>query len=609
MRKFTASSFEIDLSNYQITENEENTWFTNKFFTKFTFPFNLPLNQNTIEIFNFINLTNLVSYETVFEGFYTSYNKRYTAKLVIEEIIDTVQCVLYYGFEDYPNYDKKLSELPLEIVDLQGVPLTTFALTHINSLWPNKNFNFPCVHTDKYDNENDWLEWGARYNRLENGAFVTNTFSNGLAYNRNIMLPVPYWLHIIKRGFEDAGLVVTGEVLTHPLFERLMVFSSNDNSFKKNQYTAIFIDLYSNETSVDTEIFDYLRFRTFNRTYNLPNKGIYKVSAQYKLKCAVGGQAYIRMYYRGQQIYDKTILYGFDGNIFFNGIIDFTFTTIQDLNPDELIITTFITVRPYDPPPTFQIISGEVLPLIVYDSTGQPVAQISYEDIIDLRKHVPDITFGQFMEANVQLFGLDITYNANEVKIGFKKLEEVTIVDMTEFEQKTPQRKFNKGNSYLYQYQEVNHETYKFLPVFYSRNEQSNSNFTKDEKTTEVTVNALPLPLLFRNAIQTAHDFESDNSKLNLILYDGMVSGQNKTADPSALMMPNIFEVYHKDFISKRIDAQVFVWKFTTEIEKIYYLYNNSRLYGYNQNHIVKTLQKTEIKPGIFTVEMESETY
>ena len=34
-------------------------------------------------------------------------------------------------------------------------------------------------------------------------------------------------------------------------------------------------------------------------------------------------------------------------------------------------------------------------------------------------------------------------------------------------------------------------------------------------------------------------------------------------------MMPNIFEDYHRDWISKRIDAQVFVWKFTTEIERI----------------------------------------
>ena len=66
----------------------------------------------------------------------------------------------------------------------------------------------------------------------------------------------------------------------------------------------------------------------------------------------------------------------------------------------------------------------------------------------------------------------------------------------------------------MYQYQEVNHETYKFFPVFYSRLGLSTSNFTKDEKTTEVTVNALPLPLLFRNAIQTAHDFESDITKL-----------------------------------------------------------------------------------------------
>jgi hypothetical protein len=422
------------------------------------------------------------------------------------------------------------------------------------------------------------------------------------------MLPVPYWLHILKRGFEDAGLTVTGDVLTHPLFQRLMVFSGNE-SFKKNQYSAILIDLFSNETSVDSEPSSFVRYRVFNRLYTLPHKGIYKISAQYKIKSVPGGAASLRIFYRNQQIYEWSVVNGYDGNHFFTGFIDFDFSTIQDLNPDELTIITMISVRPYNPPPTWQIITGEVLPLVVFDSNGQPVPQISYEDKIDLRKNVPDMTFGDFMETSSQLFGLDITYNANVVVIGFKKINEVPIIDMTAFEQKIPYRKFNKGNSFLYQYQEVNHETYKYLPVFYSRTGLATTNFKTDEKTTEVTINALPLPLLFRNAIQTAHDFESDTSKLNLILYDGLVSSQNKTSDPAVLMMPNIFEVYHRDWISKRIDAQVFVWKFTTEIERIYYLYNNSRLYGYNCNHIVKSLQKTEIKPGVFSVDMESETY
>lgn len=609
MRKFTASSFEIDLSNYKITENEENTWFSNKFFTKFTFPFNLPVNQEFIEKFMYINETNLVSYETVFEGFYTSYNKRYAAKLEIEEISETFQCVLYYGFEDYPNYDKKLSELPLEIVDLQGVPLTTYAMTHINTLWPNRNFNFPCVHTDKYESEDDWVEWGARYNRLENGAFVTNTYVGGVAYNRNIMLPVPYWLHILKRGFEDAGLTVTGEVLTHPLFKRLMVFSDRE-SYKKNPLTPIDILMVSDEQSTTIQINQNIIAKYTEKNFIVTTKGTHKIKAYFRLNAAYSAGAGVVIKYRNQVIYQTPPLTIFNG--YGDGIIDVDFTTIMDNNPDVINITcvhSYFIANVSSQLAIYNLLKGEIQPLTIFDENNAIIPQIGYYNTIELSKNVPDITFGQFMEENVKLFGLDITYNENVVVIGFKKINEVPMIDMTGFEQKIPYRKFNKGNSYLYQYQEVEHETYKYLPVFYSRLGLATSNYTKDEKTTEVSVNALPLPLLFRNSIQTAHDFENDSTKLNLILYDGLVSGQNKTANPSVLMMPNIFETYHKDWISKRIDAQVFVWKFTTEIERIYYLYNNSRLYGYNQNHIVKSLQKTEIKPGIFSVEMESETY
>ena len=69
MRKFIHSDFELDLSVFEITDNEENPWFTGTYFTKYSYPFTMQITDAFDAIFSMISHVNATA-ETIFEGYY-----------------------------------------------------------------------------------------------------------------------------------------------------------------------------------------------------------------------------------------------------------------------------------------------------------------------------------------------------------------------------------------------------------------------------------------------------------------------------------------------------------------------------------------------------------
>ena len=48
MRKFICSNFELDLSKLKVTDNLQNPWFSDKFFVKVSFPFEMDLSDDVM---------------------------------------------------------------------------------------------------------------------------------------------------------------------------------------------------------------------------------------------------------------------------------------------------------------------------------------------------------------------------------------------------------------------------------------------------------------------------------------------------------------------------------------------------------------------------------
>lgn len=90
------------------------------------------------------------------------------------------------------------------------------------------NYNFPQIHVDKIDTEDDiWFAFEKIINNYKDGDFLRNSvdLETDTTYNRNIMQPLAYVLHILKVGFADAGYAFEGDIKTDDTFKKLCVYA------------------------------------------------------------------------------------------------------------------------------------------------------------------------------------------------------------------------------------------------------------------------------------------------------------------------------------------------------------------------------------------------
>src|SRR5690554_5669346 len=224
MHKIITSDFEIDLRGYDISLQEENSWFSDTFFTKYSYPFDLIITEK-------INLAlgDILSYDTksgkyYLECEYVFYDEIENAVLVIERIVRDVASVsLKYGMDEFPGFDWNLNELGLQKMAIPDIH--SHATSCLVQTYPAVNYNFPQIHTDKYDPSTPEFNGFEKIinNRYSNG-FLENTVDvvegEDVMFNRNIMQPMPYLMYVLKRGFELFGLELKGDIVTDPLLQK-----------------------------------------------------------------------------------------------------------------------------------------------------------------------------------------------------------------------------------------------------------------------------------------------------------------------------------------------------------------------------------------------------
>ncbi|WP_445458452.1 hypothetical protein [Flavobacterium sp. HNIBRBA15423] len=618
MRKFITSNFEIDLSKLKVADILENSWFSNKFFVKFTFPFEMDLTEENDINFGFLSWFNANSHTTIYEGKYVHRDVMEDAILEIDEVTDKISMSFGYGFDEFPNFNKKLSELPLDKFEV--VDIYAHAATIIPQTWPAVNYNFPQIHIDKIDNSEDpWLDFEMIINNYKDGAFLINEVGvDDITYNRNIMQPTPYALHILKKGFEDAGKILMGDILEDETIKKLCIYTDTDywttyelESYNILKMSADYVEAGSqviqgtfpgpfswSAPTINPTVLFYKYFSDIEIT----TPGKYRIIGTILLVGLRFSTSYFKIKYRDvvlatQQIY----MYGSALTVNVNVI----FETLSDLSLNNITVEVYGGRRE-----DRIIIDLAINPIRLHDTSGMAIPTIINQNEVDLTRAVPKITFGEFVNRFKNWFNLDLDQRGNEIHMNFiqdeKKRKEP--IDLTIFEVKTPLRKFTRGNSYLLKFQDVETKDYTFLPVFHNKDGFVTANYKTDDKTNEITVDALPLPLLFRNGIQTAHAFDTDESKIYAVLYDGLNTDDlNLSKDPYELLIPQVHEKYWKDWLNFRINSQGFQWSFKAHYEDIANLKNKSKVFAYMNNHIVRSITRTEVSEDEFEIDIETE--
>ena len=153
MHKIVHELFELDLTNFGLSFVEENQWYSDQYFTKYSFPFPFKLTEELLKIFGYFLDDNNKFMQTKFNVVYYLGNKREIAVFEIESQVGLeLEASVRYGFEEFPNWNKKLSELPLEVIPSASITnIFTHAKTIIPQKWPAVNYNYPQLFTEKYD--------------------------------------------------------------------------------------------------------------------------------------------------------------------------------------------------------------------------------------------------------------------------------------------------------------------------------------------------------------------------------------------------------------------------------------------------------------------------
>lgn len=606
--KLILSELELDLSTYEFSMIEENNWINDKVVSKYTYPIDIDLTPEQIVALNNITEANLVTYDTVLEGNFYVMGLEHECVFEIELIVGKrLIGQIRYGFEDFPNFDKQLSELPLEVIDLI-IPIFAYAKTIITQTWPEVTHNFPQVITDKFDTDSEqWGYFEGIVNNYVAGDFLINEYDgvDDVQVNRNIMQPLPYLMHVLKKGFEDAGYSLAGEILDDPEFKTATIYALSEFYYSFSSETQE-VQIRLNEPAPG------LTYR-YEKTIVFPEPGRYKIAGNNYLRkkemffsfaeFKLGGKTIWKYNYTKKRYKDYKELYvSIDFNVDFTGTqgpLEFYCLSYnkQQLNGEEILDALLLDIT--------------ITQLSAYDATGKLVPTLVVPFQINLPKCVPKMTFGEFTNAIARWKNYGIIVRDKVVTMDKKVAQlqdEDTVMDLTLFEAKEPERNFNQAKTFTLGFFDFDNKEYALPSIFIDKDGYKLSPYVKKPDTVEIVINGIPLPLKQKGEVLTAHGFLDDDSKLLLVLYDGLTSGLNVAKNPEELSIVNVYLTSHQDWFKFLLNSIRTVWSFATQYEKIYQLKVSDIIYAYRQYHIIRRLTRKNTKLQIIETEIELES-
>ncbi|HUI32040.1 MAG TPA: hypothetical protein VLY84_00355 [Dysgonamonadaceae bacterium] len=611
--KLILSGLELDLSTYEFSMIEENNWLNDKVSSKYTYPIDIDLTPEQNVALGHITEINLAEHDALLEGQFYAMGLCHDCVFEIERHIGKrLSGQIRYGLEEFPNFNKQLSELPLEVVKVTG-SIFAYAKTIVGQTWPAVNFNFPQVITDKFDTDTEqWAYFEGIVNNYKAGNFLVNEFDavNNVQVNRNILQPLPYLLHILTAGFADAGHVLEGEILDDPEFKRATIYALSEFYTNYSEDTME-VQMRLDESEGPFDPFGSIRYV---KNIVLPGPGRYKIAGNVYHRKYFMKNSSINFKYKGNHVWSDNFRSGkiaeykekmvtVDFNIDYAGGFAFPLVFESDTYGAQLVGGDLI----YDAP----LLDVTITLLSKFDSAGNLVPTLVTPSEVNLPKCVPRMNFGEFVTAFAKWKNYGIIVSDGVVTMD-KKVAEIKsgqkTVNLEAQEVKEPERNFNQAKTFTLGFFELDNKEYNFPSLFITKNGSQISPYVKNADTDDIVINALPLPLKLHGDVTTAHGFLDDDSKPQVVLYDGLTGGLNLAQNPDELNIVNVYASSHEDWFNFLLNSIRTAWSFVTPYEQIYQLKVSDIIYAYRQNHIIRRLTRKNTRPRIIETEIELES-
>jgi len=606
--KIIHSDFEIDLVDNSFTMVEENNWFNDQNITKYTYPISIVLTDQQLAQMKYVTDNDATEVDTLYDVFFYVLDREHVAVLEIEKHVGKkIEGLVRYGLEEFPNYDKLLSQLPLHKFDMVGETMIQHAEDRVDLAYPATNYNFVQVYTDQLDLDTaQWQGFEGIVNNRKNGAFLVNEYDsqNDIQINRNVIQPLPYLLYVLKEGFLDAGYVLEGDILQDPEYKDAVLYSLSEfyktvTAGGKQEMVLLTDEFY------DTGFNGFPEMGYYELEITISEAGRYKIAGNLYLRSfATFGFSFAEFWLGDEKIYDTGQSWG---RFVF---MDHNFDVLPGDEPMVLrfysvnqIYAEFGGVNVYDS----SLLDVTVTQITKYDVNGDLIPTLVAPDEIDLAKCVPKKTFGELMDAIRKWKNYDLSFSEGVVTMNIVETQigSGVVVDLEKYEIKNPERIFNQAKTFEIKFQIEDTDLYKYPSIYIGVDGYVQSPYVKKAGTQEILIDAVALPLKSSQSVVTAHGYLDDDAKIQLVLYAGLSGGLNVSMDPQALSLVAVYPLYYKVWIEFLLRSIDYKWTFQATDEEIKDLTVRSTPFSYGRYHVVKSVIKRNINPDDMLVELE----
>jgi hypothetical protein len=574
---FTAENYQLNLTNINITFIEESSFFFDSFYKNYTPPFFLPADDETALKLGLINVDNVSSYTVKHAGSLLIDFDLFDAFFLIEVENKNIECTLYFGKLSLPFLEKKLSDFTWPTI--KATNLVSYINNSLSKSWPDVPCNFPMVIDNFTKEERDYDAFLGFANNYTGGSFVFNSLVEGVALNKNIMVPYLYIMEILKTCFASSGVSVIGDFTQNKANNYLLLDPKKHLSSFSTALEEVYIlsEPTSQYIANDVLISEYIKEHTISA------KGVYSLKVAFNLPKTETVKVF-------KILENDVVIYETDE---LNVNKEFTFSKEETAGT--------ITVKI----------------LLELESTGLDISDYNnfhfdktdgkvniFKKTFSLSEVMPDITFGGFLSFLKNWFNLRITYKNDYVIIDYveENFYQLDFIDETAFEVPQPKRSFSQEKVYKLKYN--NDEL-----IIGKKGITDNLDGVRQEDVFEIDMEVHLLPIKEKDDIITAE--RDEDVDFGILLYkglntDGLPAATSFVEENTTFSLREVYDLYWRKWVYFRTNSEEYTDEFTAHLLDSFSL--DKGRFKYNKKHINKSISKMRISEEFYKYTIVSET-